>query len=303
MGQKVNPEVSIIIVNYFSEDEILNCCRSIITMTPDIEFEVILVSNSQLEDEFKDHFEKYTFPKKIIQSNTNLGFGTACNLGAAQAKGQYLFFLNPDTVFCNNVISNFKFCLKNHHSIGIIGPKTFSENNQLIPSAKHELSVGYFVVLVFPFLDKVFKQASRYNNYTPDASEFVPVLNGHALFLSRDLFDKLCGFDEQFFMYWEENDLCLRASSLGYNNYYCSEAELTHVAGTSTSPYFLKMEIEKHRSQKAFIKKHYPYWNWLNRISGILGYFWRITGSVIANNRDKSRQFWTLLKWYSFNYR
>lgn len=67
MGQKVNPEVSIIIVNYFSEDEILNCCRSIITMTPDIEFEVILVSNSQLEDEFKDHFEKYTFPKRLFK--------------------------------------------------------------------------------------------------------------------------------------------------------------------------------------------------------------------------------------------
>lgn len=292
--------VSIITVNYYSEDEILKCYSSILEKsTTDIEF--IVVSNSPLDSTFTEQLNKLNPEVKIHQTQENLGFSKACNIGADLANGEFLFFLNPDTRFINDVVRELLQCHQTWDNPGVLGAKTYDQHNRLEASAKNHLSKIYFLTLVFPFLNPFFP-SRKYGPFLPKKTTEVPVLNGHSLFLRHTLFKEIGGMEEGFFMYWEENDLCLCAKQLNYDNIYCAEAKLMHLSGTSTRPFFIKMEIEKHRSQKKFILKHYPSWNMLNRISGVFGYFWRTLLSPLSFNKMKMQQFWNLFVWYLFSY-
>ena len=104
-------------------------------------------------------------------------------------------------------------------------------------------------------------------------------------------------------MYWEEHDLCLRIQNSNHDVIFCAEAKLIHISGTSTSPYFIQMEVEKHRSQKKYVLKHHPDWLLLNRLSGILGYSWRTVASLLTLKKQKIAQHWSIFFWYSFNYK
>ena len=298
----MSPLVSIITVNYYSDEEILRSYSSVEKLCKDVAIEFILVSNSPLKQEFRTQFEKFSNPIKTIVTGKNLGFSKACNIGAKEASGDYYFFLNPDTTFRNNVVNELITFHKSYNKESIIGPKTLSSSGKKFASVKNHLSTGYFLYLAFPLLKPILPKKAIGGHFHLSESQEVPVLNGHALFMSAALFDELSGFEEKFFMFWEENDLCYRAHQRGYKVLYCDQAELVHKAGTSTAPYFLEMEIEKHRSQKNFILLHHPQWNSLNRISGVIGYFWRAIASLFTFKRKKILQFWKLFSWYTFKY-
>jgi hypothetical protein len=233
----------------------------------------------------------------------NLGFATACNIGSTLASGDHLFFLNPDTRFNNDVITHLVKCSVKYTDAGIIGPKTFSTSSNISATAKEHLSPSFFLFLMIPFFRFFSDERKIGGHFIPEDTGYVPVLNGHALLISRALYQQLGGMDELFFMYWEENDLCLRAKKKGYKTVYCNEAELTHHKGTSTSPFFLKMEIERHRSQKKYILKHLQKYHSVNRISGIIGYSWRVLLSLFTLDKKKVSQHFTVLKWYLFTYK
>lgn len=294
--------VSIITVNYFSEDEILECLDSISEKNT-AHVEVIIISNSPFQQEAKAKLNNFEFPVLIHQNEDNMGFAKACNKGAVLASGEYLFFLNPDTRFMNDAVKELKQCYQSWNNPGVIGPKTYDETGKAVPSAKNHLSKTYFWSMMFPFLDLIIPSSGRIGHLLPEQTQAVPVINGHALFIRQQLFEKLGGMEEEFFMYWEENDLCLRLKHLNREVIYCAEAKIMHKSGTSTRPYFIKMEIAKHRSQKQFILKHHPSLNTLNRISGCMGYSWRTLGSLLTLNRTKTAQFWNILVWYFFRYK
>lgn len=294
-------KVSIITVNYYSEEEILQCYRSVIDKTK-ISFELILVSNSPIKDDFRNNL--LSLPSKVLikETGNNLGFAKACNLGSELATGDFLFFLNPDTRFINDVLSELIKCYDHYEQPGILGPKTFNESGTPVPSVKNHLSLVYFFSLMIPLLNFIFSIKYKTGHYLPAQTSEVPVLNGHALFIKKMLFKIVNGMEEKFFMYWEENDLCLKVKTQKKQAIFCNNAKLIHKSGTSTRPYFINMEIEKHRSQKKFILKHYPSWNFLNRISGCIGYSWRTIGSLFTFDRIKIAQFWNIFIWYCFRY-
>lgn len=289
--------VSIITVNYYSEKDILQCIDSIKSVNT-VSFEFIIVTNSKVDDAFESEVKAIHSDSILIESGGNLGFAKACNLGSMHANGEYLFFLNPDTRFLNDTLKELIKCFKRNDDVGIAGPKTFNQNLQPEPSAKHEISLKYYATLLLPFLS----DSESYRHFLPSETTEVPVLNGHALLLKKHFYKELNGMEEDFFMYWEENDLCYRVKKSGKKIIFCSDAEIIHISGTSTSPYFHQMEIEKHRSQKKFINKHFPQFKILNRITGTLAYAWRATFSLITFRPAKFNQFWNLFIWYCFRY-
>lgn len=293
--------ISIITVNYFSEDEIIECYSSILNNT-EIEFELILVSNSPIREDFNSSISDLKLPIFIHENDENLGFAKACNIGAELATGKFLFFLNPDTRFRNDVLKNLLTCYKSNDRPGILGPQTFDSNQNAIPSAKSDLTKAYFFTLMFPFI-QFFQGRSGFKvHFMPTQTSSVPVINGHALFISKLLFNNVKGWDESFFMYWEENDICIKVRNAGNDVVFCKEAELVHKSGVSTSKFFLKMEIEKHKSQKKFVQKHHPHFSILNRVSGCIGFLIRTLVSLFSFNRKEIYRFWTLLLWYAFRY-
>jgi len=122
------------------------------------------------------------------------------------------------------------------------------------------------------------------------------------MFISNNLFEKLNGMDEQFFMYWEENDLCLRVNNLGYRTYIVDSAKIEHTGAVTTNSKFHEMFLIRHASKKLFLQKHHPHLILSNRFLSIIGYTWRTFGALFSGNKKKIKQFYLALKWYIFNY-
>ncbi|HKJ32238.1 MAG TPA: glycosyltransferase family 2 protein [Balneolales bacterium] len=294
------PRVSVIIVNYHSMELIDNLITSIYKHSSHHQFEIIVVSNSEWGDHGKILFDKYP-DIHWVNHGKNLGFSAANNIGARRAKGQYLFFLNPDTLFTTDVIGELLLAKSKYPDAGIIGPYTLNADMTHQPSVKNEFGLNHMLILAFPFL-KLFFPQNKFGHISITNTQFVDVINGSALFLERNLFLKVGGMNEDYFMYWEENDLCRSVKNAGKKILFYKEAQIIHFGGETTQKVFVPMEIEKHRSQKQFLVKFDPRYVRLNRVLGAVAYLWRFIGSLLLFNKKKVTQFGSIFLWYIFKY-
>lgn len=221
-------DVSVIIVNYNTQKLTQQCVDSLFAKTSGIDFEVILIDNGS-SDGSRDLFsadERITY----IYSEENLGFGKANNLGARNAQGDYLFFLNSDTYLVNNAIGIFFDYARSARAskIGFIGT--------LLRDAEGNIN-GYGDS--FPTIWKSIKTALHIPSprkmpedgiKTPFDVDYVV---GADMFVSKKVFDEVGGFDEAFFMYFEESDLQYRSYKKGYRNVIIGEPQIVHLEGGS----------------------------------------------------------------------
>lgn len=228
-------DVSIIVVNYNTEKLILNCLDSICEKTEGLDFEIIVVDNNSPN---KPQVLKVDSRIEYIQSETNLGFGKANNLGAQYAKGKYLFCLNPDTILINNAVKElYKFMIE-HKDIGICGANLYQAN----------MSAGHSYEMLSPgirqeIINSRHCSSKRYNedfNITNSPKEVAHVV-GAALMISKKLFNEIGGFDKDFFMYLEETYLCYQVKQKGYRIYNVPSAKIIHLEGQS---FTLKTKFE-----------------------------------------------------------
>jgi GT2 family glycosyltransferase len=206
-------DISIIVVNYKSKEKLKNCLLSIErSAMRNISFEVIVVENDSgdIIDDFVNNFS-WT---KLIKSQKNLGMGGGNNLGIKHSRGNYILISNPDIVFEKDCIFNLYNFLKNHHNVALVGPKLLNPDRSLQYSCAHfpkiylpllrRTAIGNF----FPnFLDKYFLKHESYDKI----KEVDWLLGACFLVRRKEMFlkeDKL--FDERYFMYFEDVDLCRR---------------------------------------------------------------------------------------------
>ena len=296
------PRVSIVTVNYYSEKDILNSLVSIVEKTEEIEFEYIIVSNSPLKSDFKESALKIYDQVIFYQMADNVGFATACNKGSNLASGEFIFFLNPDTFFRNNALYHLISFSESLENDAIVGPKTFNQKGNPSATLKSDVSKEWLNLIAFPFLAKFQKLKPHLSHYSSEITQTVDVVNGHALFMRKSLFEELDGMDESFFMYWEEHDLALRARQKKCSVYFLTEAEVVHLKGTSTSSYFIRMEIENHKSLLKYLLKHSPDLIVRNKYVHLIGYSWRLIAYVGLLNKRKIKLLIKLINWYLFKY-
>lgn len=226
------------------------CIDSIVKYTADVEYEIILVDNAST-DGSKELFES---DKRIkyIYSDRNNGFGKANNIGVSNSCGEYVFMLNSDTLFKNNALSYLlQFYKENEkNNIGFIGCKLVDINNHVngaggrFPTIANE--IGRLFHLSFQ------KEASH--STFPYKVDYVL---GADMFASRKVFNQVGGFDEQFFMYYEESDLQRRTTALGYNNYIIDGPKIVHLEGKSTKGVTLAKMLMVDESRFLYLRKYY----------------------------------------------
>lgn len=217
--------VSIIIVNYNTEKFLADCIASIKEHTQSVDYEIIVVDNNSVKNSLSALIEKY--PTVIFHlSEENHGFGRANNIGASIAKGEYLFFLNPDTLLLNNAISILYNYQKVHPQVGICGGNMY--RGDMSPAS----SVYETDFLVYEY--KIIFNIKRYPgfNYTSNPKE-VKVIVGADLFIRKSLFLEFGGFDRDFFMYFEEVELCYRLRKANYKIVSVPASEIIHLQGGS----------------------------------------------------------------------
>jgi GT2 family glycosyltransferase len=252
-------DVSIVIVNYNLAGKLLACLESLFGFDYAVKYEVIVVDNASTDHSIQlfSHDERLSY----FYLSSNCGFGSACNYGSSVANGDYLFFLNPDTLLTGNILDPLYKFYTNHASakIGAIGSCLKS------PHQSHSTSFGEFPSSKRIY-NKLFNSIFFNSSYVAKTLSIideqgyssVDFVSGANMFISRVLFDSIGGFDRSFFMYYEETDLQLRLAKLGYSNIVIGHFSIIHQEGASfmqnTSFQRKKLLLE---SQVNYILKHF----------------------------------------------
>lgn len=231
------PTLSIIIVHYNTPNLLNDCLLSIQKYCSEITYEIIIIDNASSQKPSLENLKKLNFNFKnfrIISNPTNVGFAKANNQGAKIAKGDILFLLNSDTYLVNNSIMNALERISKDESIGIIGPKLLNK----------DLSTQFYGSIL------------NRNQFKKNNKTQVSFLSGAAMFIRKDLFKEVKGFDEKFFFYNEDLDLCKKISSSGKKLIYEPEISLVHLGGASTK-LTIKLQKQALLSSWYYFKKWY----------------------------------------------
>lgn len=249
--------ISIIIVHYKVPKALLLCLQSIIASNPKVPYEIIVVDNDE-EPTIKSNLHK-KFPKVIyIKNASNVGFGSANNIGAKKAKGKYLFFLNPDTLLYKQTMDALISFIKDKKDAGIVAPLLLDTNEKPYTQGTQELT-PFRAIFALTFLAKLFpffSQRYYFKEWDKKSIKEVAVAPGTAFVIEKSIFEKVGGFDEKFFLYFEEFDLCKRVRALGYKIFIIPNAKVQHIWGLSTKQKEDKDEIFN-KSRFYYFKKHY----------------------------------------------
>lgn len=233
---KKHMDVSIIIVNYNTTLLVLDCISSIKKYTKDILYEIIIVDNDSNEDIEEIFYERFVNETNIrfIKLSENIGFGRANNEGFRVAKGKYVLCLNPDTLLVNNAIKLMTDFLDNNPTVGICGGNLYDKEmkpthsfKKFFPSILWEIDT-----LSFHKLEKLIYRNNAIFNHSDQPME-VAYITGADLMIRKDLLNKIGGYNSNFFMFFEETDLCLKAKKEGFKIMNVPEARIQHLEGQS----------------------------------------------------------------------
>lgn len=251
--------VSIIIVSFNNFDLLRNCLESLYNYTVEIPFEVIIVDNNSTERDINTILSGFPYIT-LIKNDSNRGFAAANNQGLQIARGNYVLFLNNDTVFIDNSVKKVYEFVKSFETDVLVGCKLLNEDNSIqsstykFPSLKNLFIYNFFIYKLLPssrtlnklyFLsgDKVF-------------TDKVDVVIGAFIFVKRESMLRLKGFDERFFFYNEDADLCYRYKKEVGNIYYFAGTSIIHLGGASTKNNLWFKTEYRSVSQIQFFQKH-----------------------------------------------
>ncbi len=259
-------DVSIIIVTYNCADYIITCLQSVYEETKNVSFEIIVSDNNSTDNSLQ-LIENRFHDIQIVRNSNNIGFGAANNIAAKRAKGKYLLLLNPDTILINNAVKIFfDFLQNNTGKIGCIG------GNLLDNNGKPSNIGGHFPSLFQLFSDIGFrclypgfyrrKVTLMLTVETMPRNMHIDYVCGAALFLDKKMFDEMQGFDENYFLYFEDTDLCFRLKQSCYTNCIVPDARIIHLESVSTgSNDGSKISEQKfkffEKSKQLFFRKSY----------------------------------------------
>lgn len=237
--------VSIAIVTYNSENYIEECIDSIIKKTNRVSYEIIVVDNSlndKTESIIKEKFQQVN----LIKNNKNYGFAKAANQAAKVAKGKYILFLNPDTKLKNEAVDILYSTAEENGDCVLFGAKLSDANGKYVFSCGFLPSVKDLIFL-YLFKGKFIKPKKININ----KQQNVEIICGADFFVSKPVFEKFSGFDEDYFMYCEELDFCKRLNQAGKKVLYVPASEIIH--------YEKKSQVSSYRTTSYTVRNSYLY--------------------------------------------
>lgn len=237
---ETEPLISIIVVSYNTREMTLECLRSVCSETDDSSFEVLFIDNQSTDGSYDAiQMEFGEDPRfRLVLSERNLGFAGANNEMAKSARGKYILLLNPDTVVQDKAIEGVLAFASDSPQSLIWGGRTFYADGQL----NHGSCWGDYSLWSqfcrYSGLSRAFPRSSvfdprTYGRWERDDVRKVAIVTGCFLLIETDLWERLGGFDPEFFMYGEEADLCIRARTLGAQPAITPAATLIHHGGAS----------------------------------------------------------------------
>ncbi|MCK9209503.1 MAG: glycosyltransferase [Ignavibacteriaceae bacterium] len=254
-------DLSIIIVNYNVKEFLQNLLTSLFKAVTNISSEIIVVDNGS--DDGSVELLREKFPQvTLIANNENLGFSKANNLGLKIAKGKFLLLLNPDTIVQEDTFEKLIKFFNQHRDAGMTGCKILNPDGTLQLACRRSFPGPWTSFCKVSGLSALFpnsKLFARYNLTFMDENQSyeVDAVSGSFMMVRREVFEKIGGLDEQFFMYGEDLDWCYRVQKAGWKVYYVHETTIIHYKGESTKRSSLDETKVFYNAMDLFVKKHF----------------------------------------------
>lgn len=253
--------ISIIIVTFNSEEFIRKCINSILRHTKDVEYEIIVIDNNSQDQTVQILYNE--FPDiRLIRNTKNTGFAAANNKGIIRSKGEYIYFLNPDSELEHNAILEMCNFLKRTPDAGAVGSRIEYFDGSLQLSCRrfpNYINVFFGRRSIFRSLFPRNKLSRSYMmediNYTVEQP--VDWVMGASMMVKRDIVFDIGLFDEDYFLFVEDTDLCMRMHKKNMKTYYLPTAKVKHYHGGSVKKRFNLSQMNHNISMYKYYKKYY----------------------------------------------
>lgn len=293
-------DLSVVIVSFNTSELTVNCIKSVIAKTKGLQYEIVVVDNGSKDGSVKEVKHLIAGGKNItvIENTKNKGFATANNQGWRVAKGKYILFLNSDTKISSNVLGDMVGWMDVQPGVGVSACALKSKNGKLQASGGYFPSLPRVIawMLFFDDLPVLGRLIKSFHPHTPDFfgnnQDYLKKheqdwVTGAFLLTRREILEKVKGWDESYFMYVEEVDLCYRIKKLGYQIWYLPKWSIVHFGGASSKVTGYSL-IAEFTSIKKFYKKFYAAWEYpLLRLLLKIGALGRIVLFTILKGKEE----------------
>lgn len=267
MNSPVNhsrPNVSVIIVNFNSGDKLQLCIESLLKV--DSNLEVVIVDNASVDDSLSRLDSTYGNDSRIqiIQNQENLGFAVACNIGARQTTGNYLFFLNPDCKVEEDSIAKLVTCLCDGPEIGMVGGLILNSDGseqvggrRAVPTPWRSLVRVFRLSCLSNRYPRLFSDFNLHLQPLPDHPIEVEAISGACMMVPRKAYEDVGGLDEGYFLHCEDLDWCMSFRKHGWKVKFVPDAKIAHFQGACSRSRRVFVEWYKHKGMMRFYQKHF----------------------------------------------
>ena len=253
-------KLSIIILCWNDLKVITNCLRSIYASTHSSEFEVIVSDNGSSDGSIE--FIRKTFPQvRLIENGVNLRFAKGNNVGIRASRGEYVLILNPDTIIHHGTLDRWVEYADRHPEAGAFGCRVLNPDGSYQESARPFPTIRgeWISALELRALGRItdWLVADSYTGWKGDRERVIDWHSGCCTLVRGDLLRKIGGFDEQFFYYYEDTDLCRRIWNAGYKILFSPEMTITHLGGQSTKRAPVAFQLDSQITRYRYYYKYF----------------------------------------------
>lgn len=252
-------DLTLTICSWNTLTDLRACLQSLREAADEASFEVIVIDNASHDG--SPDMVAAEFPEfRLLRQSVNLGFTGGHNLAIRERRGEHVALLNSDTVIHPGAIRTLAAYLADHPEAGIIGPKLLNPDGTLqfscrrFPNPVAAAFRNTFLGRLFP--NNRFTREYLMQDWPHDLPREVDWLSGAAMFIRREVIERVGVLDDNLFMYCEDVDLCKRTWQAGFRVVYVPDAVVTHAIGHSTSQVANKMIVRFHRSMFRYYRKH-----------------------------------------------
>jgi GT2 family glycosyltransferase len=254
-------DLSVIIVNYNVKDFLLQCLRSLGKAINNIKSEIIVIDNHSSDGSV--NFLQPLFPGvAFVSLGENLGFARANNIGIQKAKGEFILFLNPDTLLEERTLEVMLRHMRENPQVGMSGCRILNPDGTLQLACRRSFPSPWAAFCKAFGLQKLFPRSRIFAQYnqtyrSDDEPHYVDAISGSFMFVRRKTLEQTGGFDPQFFMFGEDLDLCFRIAQAGWKISYTPQTSLIHFKGESTKRSSIDRVKVFYKAMELYAQKHH----------------------------------------------
>jgi GT2 family glycosyltransferase/lipopolysaccharide/colanic/teichoic acid biosynthesis glycosyltransferase len=253
-------DISVIIVNYNVRDFLDNALVSIQKALPGLKGEIVVVDNAS-DDGSLEMLERKFPDVRVIANKQNLGFAKANNQALQQARGKYLLLINPDTLVQEDTLRVMIQFFENNPDVGLTTCKILRHDGSFALSCRRSFPSPWVAFTKLVGLAALFPKSKLFGKYnltylSPDESYEVDAVSGSFMMLRREVYERVGGLDEEYFMYGEDLDWCYRIQKAGWKIYYVPTTKIIHYHGESTKRSNIDELRTFYQAMHLFVKKH-----------------------------------------------